>query len=32
VKAAGKGAKVVGRAVKKEGVAVPELGLKYERY
>ena len=32
VKAAGKGAKIVGRAVKKEGITVPELRLKYERY
>jgi phosphoribosylformylglycinamidine cyclo-ligase len=26
------GAKVVGRAVKKEGIRVPELGLDYTRY
>lgn len=32
VKAAGKGAKVVGRAVKREGVTVPDLALKYDRY
>ncbi len=32
VKAAGKGAKVVGRAVDKAGVRVPRLGLTYERY
>jgi phosphoribosylformylglycinamidine cyclo-ligase len=31
-RAAGKGAKVVGRAVKKEGVRVPELGLEYKKY
>jgi phosphoribosylformylglycinamidine cyclo-ligase len=32
VKAAGRGAKVVGRAVKKLGVRVPGLGLDYTRY
>jgi phosphoribosylformylglycinamidine cyclo-ligase len=32
VKAVGKGAKVVGRAVKKEGITVPDLGLKYAKY
>jgi phosphoribosylformylglycinamidine cyclo-ligase len=32
VKAAGKGAKVIGRAVKKSGITVPELGLKYAIY
>lgn len=32
VEAAGKGAKIVGRAIKKEGVSVPSLGLKYSRY
>jgi phosphoribosylformylglycinamidine cyclo-ligase len=31
-KAAGKGAKVVGHAVKKEGITVPEMGLRYEEY
>ncbi len=31
-KAAGMGAKVVGRAVKNEGVAVPEMDLRYEKY
>jgi phosphoribosylformylglycinamidine cyclo-ligase len=31
-KAAGKGGKVVGRAVKKEGITVPEMGLRYEKY
>jgi phosphoribosylformylglycinamidine cyclo-ligase len=32
VKAAGRGAKVVGRAVKKEGIRVPGLGLEYTKY
>jgi len=32
VKAAGKGAKVVGRAVNKQGVRLPELRLNYTRY
>jgi len=32
VRAAGKGAKVVGRAVKGEGVSVPSMGLKYTKY
>jgi phosphoribosylformylglycinamidine cyclo-ligase len=32
VKAAGRGAKVVGRAVKRPGVRVPGLGLNYARY
>jgi phosphoribosylformylglycinamidine cyclo-ligase len=32
VKAAGRGAKVVGRAVKRPGVRVPGLGLNYMRY
>ncbi len=32
VKAAGRGAKVVGRAVAKPGVRVPDLGLRYTRY
>jgi phosphoribosylformylglycinamidine cyclo-ligase len=32
VKACGKGAKVVGLAVGKEGVSVPEMGLEYKRY
>ena len=31
-KAAGKGAKVVGRASRKEGIRVPPLGLSYTRY
>ncbi len=32
VKAAGKGAKVVGRAVRSNSVTVPSLGLKYSKY
>ena len=32
VKAAGKGAKVVGHAVKRPGIRVPHLGLNYTRY
>lgn len=32
VRDAGKGAKVVGHAVKKEGIRVPGLGLSYDRY
>jgi phosphoribosylformylglycinamidine cyclo-ligase len=32
VKAAGKGAKIVGRAVKNPGIRVPDLGLHYTRY
>lgn len=32
VKAAGKGAKVVGKAVKGEGVSVPSMGLRYTKY
>jgi len=32
VKAAGKGAKVVGRATKGGGIKVPSLGLSYDRY
>ena len=32
VKAAGRGAKIVGRAVKRQGIRVPELGLSYTRY
>ena len=31
-RAAGKGAKVVGRAVRKEGIRVPEMGLEYSKY
>jgi phosphoribosylformylglycinamidine cyclo-ligase len=31
-RAAGKGAKVVGRATKGDSITVPELGLKYSKY
>ena len=31
-KAAGKGAKIVGRAVKREGITVPRMGLRYSKY
>ncbi len=31
-RAAGKGAKIVGRAVKKEGIRVPGMGLEYSKY
>jgi phosphoribosylformylglycinamidine cyclo-ligase len=32
IRAAGKGAKIVGRAVRSNSITVPELGLRYSRY
>jgi phosphoribosylformylglycinamidine cyclo-ligase len=32
VKAAGKGAKIVGQALKSDSIAVPDMGLKYSKY